>query len=108
MLLVTLRGFMGGEGCPHRLGIGLPPTGRTLNIDEQKRHHPRRSSRPISGHPRRISQTRAYLVHRRNTAPDELGGADIQSPFRNLPNAHMNFLTLSVVFLDTRRCGQDA
>ena len=48
------------------IGVGLPPTGRTLDIGEQKRHHPRRSSRPISGHPRRISQpTRSYLVHRR-------------------------------------------
>ena len=54
------------KGRPHRIRVGLPPTGRTLNIGEQKRHHPRRSSRPISGHPRRISQqTRAYLAHRR-------------------------------------------
>ena len=32
-------------GCrgrwPWRPGIGLPPTGRTLNLGEQKRHHPR-------------------------------------------------------------------
>jgi hypothetical protein len=58
-------------GCrgrwPWRPGIGLPPTGRTLNVGEQKRHHPRRSSRPVSGHPRRISQqTRSYLALRRN------------------------------------------
>ena len=26
-------------------GVGLPPTGRTLDVGEQKRHHPRRSSR---------------------------------------------------------------
>ena len=57
---------MGGQRHPHAIGVGLPPTGRTLDIGEQKRHHPRRSSRPITGHPRRISQqTRAYLAHRR-------------------------------------------
>ena len=58
---------MGGQRHPHPIGVGLPPTGRTLDIGEQKRHHPRRSSRPISGHPRRLSQrTRAYLALRRN------------------------------------------
>ena len=25
-----------GEGDPHPLGVGLPPTGRTLNVGEQK------------------------------------------------------------------------
>jgi hypothetical protein len=35
----------------------------------KERHHPRRSSRRSSGHPRRISQqTCFYLVHRRNPA----------------------------------------
>jgi hypothetical protein len=58
-----------GQRHPHRIRVGLPPTGRTLNIGEQKRHHPRRSSRRISGHPSRISQqTRSYLTHRRNPA----------------------------------------
>jgi hypothetical protein len=53
------------KGRPHRVRVGLPPTGRTLHIGEQKRHHPRRSSRRVSGHPRRIPhRTRAYLVHR--------------------------------------------
>ncbi len=33
------------KGRPHRIRVGLPPTGRPLNIGEQKRHHPRRSSR---------------------------------------------------------------
>jgi hypothetical protein len=47
------------QGCPHGIRVGFPPTGRPLNIGEQKRHHPRRSSRPISGHPRRISQPNA-------------------------------------------------
>ena len=62
---------MGGQRRPHPVGVGLPPTGRTLDIGEQKRHHPRRSSRRSSGHPRRISQqTRSYLAHRRNPAPD--------------------------------------
>ena len=57
---------VGGQRRPHRIGVGFPPTGRTLDIGEQKRHHPRRGSRPISGHPRRISQqTCSYLVHRR-------------------------------------------
>jgi hypothetical protein len=51
--------IMGGQCCPHRIRVVLPPTSRTLDIGEQKRHHPRRSSRRISGHPRRIShQTR--------------------------------------------------
>ena len=36
---------MGGQRHPHRIRVGLPPTGRTLDIGEQKRHHPRRSSR---------------------------------------------------------------
>ena len=29
------------QGRPHRVGVGLPPTGRTLDVGEQKRHHPR-------------------------------------------------------------------
>ncbi len=57
---------MGGQRHPHPLGVRLPPTGRTLHIAEQKRHHPRRSSRPRSRHPCSISQqTGSYLVHRR-------------------------------------------
>ena len=36
---------MGGQRGPHRIRVGLPPTGRTLDIGEQKRHHSRRSSR---------------------------------------------------------------
>jgi hypothetical protein len=60
---------MCGEGLPHQIRVRLPPTGRTLNIGEQKRHHPRRSSSRRSGHPCRISQqTRSYLPHRRNPA----------------------------------------
>ena len=52
-----------GQRRPHRLRVGLPPTGRTLHIGEQKRHHPRRSSRRRSGHPSRISQqTRSHLA----------------------------------------------
>ena len=39
---------------PHRLRVGLPPTGRTLNIGEQKRHDTRR--RDHRGHPHRMSQ----------------------------------------------------
>ena len=37
--------FMGHKGRPHRSRVGFPPTGRTLDIGEQKRHHSRRSSR---------------------------------------------------------------
>ncbi len=60
---------MGGQRHPHPLRVGLPPTGRTLHIGEQKRHHPQRSSGRRSGHPCRIShQTRSYLPHRRNPA----------------------------------------
>jgi hypothetical protein len=29
---------MGTQRNPHRVGVGFPPTGRTLNIGEQKRH----------------------------------------------------------------------
>jgi hypothetical protein len=38
----------------------------------------------------------------------ELDGVAILSLFSNPPNPHMNFLTQSVVFLDTRRCRRDA
>jgi hypothetical protein len=48
-----------GQCRPHRSRVRFPPTGRPLNIGEQKRHHPRRSSRRVSGHPRRISQQTA-------------------------------------------------
>ena len=58
-----------GQRHPHPLGVGLPPTGRTLHIGEQKRHQPRRSGGRRSGHPCRISQpTSSYLPHRRNPA----------------------------------------
>ena len=57
------------ERRPHRLRVGLPPTGRTLDIGEQKRHHPRRSSRRRSGHPRSISQTDTLLA-RTSREPD--------------------------------------
>jgi hypothetical protein len=50
-----------GQRCPHALRVGLPPTGRTLNIGEQKRHHPRRSNRRRRGHPRSLSQTDALI-----------------------------------------------
>ena len=61
---------------PHRVRVGLPPTGRTLNIGEQERDDPRRSSRRVSGHPRRISQqTCSYLVHRRIRAHTPAGKA---------------------------------
>jgi hypothetical protein len=33
------------QGRPHRRRVSFPPTGRPLNIGEQKRHHPRRNSR---------------------------------------------------------------
>jgi hypothetical protein len=32
---------MRGQSDPHPIRVRLPPTGRTLNIGEQKRHHPR-------------------------------------------------------------------
>jgi hypothetical protein len=58
-----------GQRRPHPIGAGLPPTGRALDIGEQQRHHPRRSSGRRSGHPCRISQqTRSELAHRRNPA----------------------------------------
>ena len=42
---------MGGQRHPHPVRVGLPPTGRTLNVGEQKRHDTRRS-----GHLCRMSQ----------------------------------------------------
>jgi hypothetical protein len=63
---------MRGERCPHAVGVGFPPTGRTLNVGEQKRHHPRRSSRRISGHPRRVS-------HRTRPTSD-IAGMLLRSP----------------------------
>ena len=41
------------QGRPHSVRVGFPPTGRTLNIGEQKRHNPRR--RHSRGHPHRMS-----------------------------------------------------
>ena len=44
--------IMRGQRRPHPIGVGLPPTGRPLDIGEQKRHHPRRGHRlktPRSG-----------------------------------------------------------
>ncbi len=40
---LTQHLVVGGQRRPHRLRVGLPPTGRTLNVGEQKRHNPRRS-----------------------------------------------------------------
>src|SRR5262245_21118856 len=44
---------MGGQRRPHPLGVRLPPTGRTLDIGEQKRHYARR--RMPWGHLHRMS-----------------------------------------------------
>ena len=49
---------------PHIRRVGLPPTGRTLDIGEQKRHDPRR--RVPRGHSHRIA-------HRRSSAADVKG-----------------------------------
>jgi hypothetical protein len=52
------------QGGPHRIRVCFPPTGRTLNIGEQKRHNTRR--RAPRGHAHRMSQgTRSHLEHRR-------------------------------------------
>jgi hypothetical protein len=45
---------MRNQRRPHRSRVGFPPTGRTLDIGEQKRHDPRR--RAPRWHPHRISQ----------------------------------------------------
>ena len=55
--------IVGGQRRPHPVGVGLPPTGRPLDIGEQECHHPRRSSRPISGHPRRLSHRTRSTWH---------------------------------------------
>jgi hypothetical protein len=56
---------MRGQRQPRLLGVRLPPTGRTLNIGEQKCHHPRRGHRLISGHPRSMAQAmRPHFEHR--------------------------------------------
>jgi hypothetical protein len=47
-----------GESQLHPIGVGLPPTRRTLDIGEQKRHHPRRRPPRVRGHTHRISQER--------------------------------------------------
>ena len=46
---------MGGEGDPHLVRVGFPPTGRTLNVGEQKRHDTRRS-----GHLSRMSHQHCF------------------------------------------------
>ena len=46
------------EGRPHGFSVVFPPTGRPLDIGEQKRHNPRRGH--PRGHPRRMSH-RALL-----------------------------------------------
>jgi hypothetical protein len=43
-----------GQRHPHVIGVRFPSTGRTLDIGEQKRHHPGRSRRRRSGHFRRM------------------------------------------------------
>ena len=88
---------MRGQRRPHAIGVGLPPTGRTLDVGEQKRHHPRRGSRRRSGHPRRISQwTRCHLAHRWNPAPDirapRRGVAATRWPDRSGDKAHAGWL----------------
>ena len=37
--------IVGGQRRSHLIGVRFPPTGRSLNIGEQKGHHTRRSSR---------------------------------------------------------------
>jgi hypothetical protein len=37
---LTQHLVMGGQRRPHAIRVCLPPTGRTLNIGEQKRHNP--------------------------------------------------------------------
>ena len=44
---------MRDEGRPHCISVVFPPTGRPLDIGEQKCHNPRR--RDPRGHPRRMS-----------------------------------------------------
>src|ERR1700722_2485515 len=74
---------MGGQGDPHLVRIGLPPTGRTLNIGEQKGHQPRR--RYPDGHPHRISHSMASHLQRRRMplhALSALGTAGLTRPQR--------------------------
>ena len=60
---------MRGQRHPHRLRVGLPPTGRTLNIGEQKRHNTR-----SSGHLSRMSQRSLFhLEHHRTTQTTDDG-----------------------------------
>ena len=55
---VTQHVVVCGQRHPHLIGVGLPPTGRTLHIGEQKRHNPRR--RAPYGHPHRMSHQAHY------------------------------------------------
>ena len=50
---------------PHRVGIGFPPTGRTLNIGEQKGHDPRR---------RQMSSRRIHFYRQQFCARSGLSG----------------------------------
>jgi hypothetical protein len=67
-----------GESQLHPIGVGLPPTRRTLHVGDQKSHHPRRRHRPISGHPRRMPQKDARPGTSLRYAPDEQ--ADASTP----------------------------
>jgi hypothetical protein len=49
-----------GQGRPHRFGIGFPPTGRSLDVDEQERHHahrrvPRGHAQDVTKCPRQVA-----------------------------------------------------
>ena len=68
------------KGRPHRIRVGLPPTGRPLNIGDQKRHNPRR--RNPSGHSHRISH-RAHPTRPTATDFDTRQAAYSQLTFRN-------------------------
>jgi hypothetical protein len=52
---------MDGERVPHPLSVCLPPTGKTLNIGEQKRHDP-----PRRAHRRRMSHRALFNVDNRD------------------------------------------
>jgi hypothetical protein len=70
------------QSCPHPIGAGLPPTGRTLKVGEQKRHHPRSPARP---------HARASRAENQDSAAVRVSGVPIcsQSPSWTRPNRRL-------------------
>ena len=62
-----------GQCRPHALGVRFPPTGRPLNIGEQKRHHPEGAAAVMA-----LPRTIAYAPRSQGISP--LRGSDPDNP----------------------------